>query len=493
MPLYTPESLTREIIKKRHSITNSDKLRKISLFLFDLAIRNKDAAEALLEQPHRLLGVIASNSSEEKLLQFARANSPKLVEKFISYTTLNSDLANKMRHAASNKPQNNEFNAFLQDVRSRRPQMPRQDGRTFLAVRNNDQVIRINHIEGVYIDGKFTPIVDRGTRDFNKRLCSVGVSSKREILLLDPQDKVLQDLYAKLKWQLRHASNPREILEIIKNLTQTCFPGGQPDEFIARKLRSDKVISLSEFILQGQGVCRHHTLLNSYFLSRLVQDGLLHGEVIHHRQDFDRGAAHAWNLYRDRDGKVYSLDSLWNDVTCVTDNPGALNNLYRQHYLEGEINRMHFRGIPIEQKIQKQVISPPRPVNELFNNPRNMISPQGFEDWKLREKINQIKTDIENNVFEVGSYCFFQGGLTLTLDNGTEKRVPHRVYKIYEAIRKHGDYSESVEVLWAEIQKHAKDGFENPRQGQQEETTAFYSDIANFDESNENDHSLAYR
>lgn len=496
MPFPTPESLIRHYLKHRNKISDINEIRKISRQLFKLAINNKEAAEALLEENNRFLSVLTSVVRVDELLAFARANSRTLVEKLIAYAGIEHAVASQMSAAVSNR-HGNERDVIFQGARRLQP----DGGRTVFAVRHNANIIERNGQKGINIDGQFTPMVTRKTRDFSKKLCSAGAST-REIILLDPDDELLKKLYDKLRKQLGTTSNPVEILETVKKLTRECFPGTKPEELIKlNKQNGNDVISLSDFILEGQGVCRHHTLLNSYFLSRLKNDGLLNGDIIHHRQNFGHRGAHTWSLYHDRNGKLYSLDSLWDDVTCVTDNPGAINALYRQD-VEAEISRMHFAGTPVVQGNQRQVSPPPQGIKHLLreqmvewhkmDNIDHLKNPIIIErPLSVTDKINQIKTMIETMPFTVGSYVFFEGGRILKLNDGQEKRVPHRVYEIYEAIKKYTNYSTDpvqAKALLTEMQKHAQDGLDNPRTGQDKTTTALYSDIANYktNESNIN-------
>lgn len=506
----TPEQMTRFILKNRTKISDHEQIKKISLYLFSLAITNKKAAEAFLEENHRFLHVLASIVSEEQLMKFSRANSQELVDKLVLYAKLDGALAAKMRNAGLNKPKNDEVNAYLQIIRNKQEQEPRQpippeNGRTLLAIKNNKEVVKKYGEYGVNVSDEFIPIVTRHTRDFNKKLYSVGSSNSREIILLDPEDKILQELYTILKKKLGHSSNPTEILEVVKTLTKTCFADNSPDQFISSNLaQGKKVISLSEFILHGQGVCRHHTLLNSYFLSRLVSDGILQGEVIHHRQDFDKGA-HTWSLFHDREnGKVYSLDSLWNNLTCITDNPGSLNRLYNSN-VEDEIHSRYFTNKPVPGN-QRQGINAFSPKLQLplikeevknFINWEQQVNPVLLQEPNnlphtpsLIEKINEIKSNIEIKKFEVGNYLLFQGGRILTLNSGEKKRVPHRIYEIYEAIKNHSNYStdpHQATKLWDEINKHAHNGINNPRNGRHIDTTKFYREIIQTYKKEEND------
>ena len=486
----TPAEITEKFIKNRRSYTERKAVIDISLYLFSLALKDRSAAEALLKEPNRFLQVLSSCLSREKFLEFARANSKTLICKLADYAYLDDALKQEMLHAASTKPENKELNKILEIMRGLGSPVSQQ-GRTFLAGNHNKRVVEKNGQKGVAIGEQFVPIVTRNTRDFNQKICSAGASSEREIILLDPDDPVLKNAYWSLKKKLGPTSNPQEVLKVVKEMTRACLPLSSPDQLIKNHLDANRpVVSLSEFILKKQGVCRHHSLLNAYFLSRLVSDNLLHGEVIHHRQNFNK-SAHTWNLFRnDKDGKVYSLDSLWDDLTCITDNPGAINRLYNQN-VEAMIHGMHFANKSGEAK-NKLPLHAIKKVAGFYNSPQ---MPNAFRaNFKqetpasLQEKIEEIKAEIEMKTFKVGSFLLFKGGRLVTLTNGQEKRVPHRVYEIYEAIKQSdGNYvncADNAALLWKEIQKHAADGKAKPRPKQHESTTRLYSDIVDYKHDN---------
>lgn len=128
------------------------------------------------------------------------------------------------------------------------------------------------------------------------------------------------------------------------------------------------VISLDEFMQSGMGICRHHTLLNTYLMSRLVEDGILQGEVIHQRHSFQKNGAHTWNLFRDtKDGTLYSLDSLWNNVTSLADNPGDLNRLYGFDVESGIKAAFGAFQLPSKQKVH--VASPENKAHAVPKSP----------------------------------------------------------------------------------------------------------------------------
>ena len=452
MPTAAAEQV-KALLEHRHHITDKEQKIQWCRFLFDLALSDSDAAEALLATPNRFVQIIPEAISREKLLKFAATRSEALVNKLIIEAGLSSHLKEEMLQAAA-RPKNldQKFDA----IRNMNRKQDGSEGRTLLAIQNNRQLQKKDNSHGIMVNNEFIPMVDRNTRDFNKKLCSVGASKDREVIFLDPEDELLKKLYERLKNHLPSPSNPEIILDEIKKLTQRCFKEGNPDPFIENNLKNGKkIISLSEFIRKGQGVCRHHTLLNAYFLSRLVKDGVLEGQVIHHRQDFAQEGAHTWNIFQAQNGKVYSLDSLWNNVTCITDNPGAINSLYG-HDVEKKINEMHFPVPPIRKQSPREQL-------------KSISTPA--------DKIDKIKKYIENSHFPVGNYFLWKGGLTLNLDDGRQKRLPHRVYEIYKAIQ-NDDYS-NLEELWGTIKTHAENALNNPRRGRNTTTTTFYENIVN--------------
>ncbi len=471
------------ILQKRHEIKNPDQIKEISGCLFDLALKDHEAAVALFAENNRFVQMIPLVVSKDKLLQFAHTRDKSLAEKLMKLISLfNKELWKKIQadeaNAVPNRIQLIEKNPFLKQSKQNEDSVD-SSGRTHLAKKYNSLIQNKNGTGGIQVGEEFIPMVTRDTRDFNKKLCSVGSSNSREAILLDPNDELLKALYQKLKTNLPPTTDPLLILNEIKKLTRECFKGTQPDDFIKKNLNNGKqIISLSEFISEKQGVCRHHTLLNAYFLSRLVQDGLLQGEVIHHRQNFAQEGAHTWNVFRDRNGKIYSLDSLWNNATCITDNPGMINSLYK-HDVEAKINKMHFAAPQKEKQIKEQ---PENKAQANFKFTFNKINDLKSPTPMPAEKINQIKHYIENTDFSVGNYLLWKGGLILRLEDGRNKRVPHRVYEIYQEITKSSENlidSSTAIKLWNRVQVKAKEALAQPRSGRDSKTSEFYENIVN--------------
>jgi hypothetical protein len=176
-----------------------------------------------------------------------------------------------------------------------------------------------------YRDGKRIPCVTRDTRDFTSHRLVSASDQREEFLLLDPQSRTLNDLYVKLKRkirqrerELRGALTPGETLEVLNKFTRSLLPNNK----IPRHLdRPGEWVSLREFVNEGAGVCRHHALLNCFFLDKLDQDDLISSsrkvEVIHHAQfvTLPNGEedGHAWVILKVGDS-IYSLDSNNDDV-----------------------------------------------------------------------------------------------------------------------------------------------------------------------------------
>jgi hypothetical protein len=206
--------------------------------------------------------------------------------------------------------------------------------RTVLAVdKYRGVIVEVNGVKQVRYQNAYYPMVNRDLRNFNQRVFSLGASSSREILMLDPESQALKDAYAELLKNIIKGASTLDIIKEISKVTQKVFPEIETSHlktFVSKLLQNGTpFVSLSTFMTARIGVCRQHALLNAYLMSKLVEDKLLQGEVIHQRHTFPGQGAHTWNLFRDaKDGKLYSLDSLWKSVASLADNPGTLNQLY---------------------------------------------------------------------------------------------------------------------------------------------------------------------
>lgn len=81
----------------------------------------------------------------------------------------------------------------------------------------------------------------------------------------------------------------------------------------------DKKINLSEFLLEGAGVCRHQALLVGYLLEKLIKGGYLGGSISVDRNRIPGKGGHAWARYVAQDGTVYIIDPAQEYVGTLKD------------------------------------------------------------------------------------------------------------------------------------------------------------------------------
>ncbi|WP_131783104.1 hypothetical protein [Legionella gresilensis] len=462
------------ILENKECLTNDDEINRFSSFLFDLALVSKKAANALLKDSNHLIQAIPFAVGEEKLLEFA-TKYPHLVLDLLKKAGIkDAQLIQKMcENAQLEKPQ--------EELRQSLQPGPDDDlleaaGRTQKAIVHNKRIIDRGGIKGIIYGNEFIPMVTRKTRNFNQQLCSIGSSNSREVILLDSNAQELKDLYKQLRRNIKPNSDINDILTEIQKLTRSCFPKGNPEIVMFQYFHGigTQNIPLTEFIKQKQGVCRHHTLLNAYFLSRLVEDKILSGDIIHHRQDFlEQGGlirgAHTWNLfYNHKDRKLYSLDSLWENITCITDQPGDLNRLYKAT-VESVIQKKHpefFLENGAGNQRKAEFNSSPPNINYI-NNPK-------ASNLSTLDRVKNIKAVIEKEHFTLSSFLFFKGGKT---EESLNKRLPHRIYDIYQDVKDTNINEAEAQALLGNIVKRAKDAIDNPRPGQASGTTNLYKQI----------------
>ncbi|KTD70797.1 hypothetical protein [Legionella tucsonensis] len=276
-------------------------------------------------------------------------------------------------------------------------QPPARMDRTKLAFQHHYNRIKMFHGGPcIKYQDSYSPVVTRDVRNFNQRVFSIGSSSNREMILLDPEAESLKKLYTELRQNIKKDATTLEILQEISKLTQKTFPISHQvllKEFVEKHLKEgNPVISLDEFMQAGMGVCRHHALLNAYLMSRLVEDGILQGEVIHQRHSFPKEGVHTWNLFRDtKDGTLYSLDSLWKNVTSLADNPGDLNRLYDFDVESGIKAAFGAFQLPSKQKVH--VASPENKAHAVAK-PLAMLEPVPAQKRELLEMLCEKNTPV---------------------------------------------------------------------------------------------------
>lgn len=373
-----------------------DRRPKASIRLFFAAVQDAEAAELFFASPNCFHDHLLQQVSFKRFIQFALRRSPELVKCLIDYAKLPSELAQTLYE--------------LNSVSILKPVTRRDLQRTIHALRYHTHIIE-NDIPLLIIDDKKYPLISRHTRDFTREiLVSAGSHRDRETILLDPHSPLLNAEYLMLKSSLKTGLSIDVLLKSVLDKTRQLLPS---TELLHAET---KLVTLDNYIKQGCGVCRHHSMLNAYFLSRLVNDELLHGDVIHHRQGFSEGV-HTWNLFRDaRDGVLYSLDSLWNNISILSRVPGVLDALYCS---------------TVEAVIRA----------------RHMVS--GSDEF-FQEKLNALKERIENYTILSRTVMFFKEDVVIQLDDGQKKQVPFALAILHQQIR---TPDLSVQEKWLLIQQ----------------------------------------
>ncbi|WP_131778656.1 hypothetical protein [Legionella bozemanae] len=338
--------------------------------------------------------------------------------------------------------------------------------RTKLALEHHHH--RIRYVHGVpYINyqDKDCPVVTRDVRNFNQRVFSIGSSSSREMIMLDPEAESLKKLYAELRQNIRVGATTLEILQEISKLTQKTFPISETTllkEFVEKHLKEgNPIIPLDAFMQTGIGLCRHHTLLNAYLMSRLVEDGILQGEVIHQRHSFQKHGAHTWNLFRDtKDGTLYSLDSLWKNVTSLADNPGDLNRLYGFDVESGI--KAAFGAFQLSSK-QKVHVSSPEHKAHAASKPPAALEPIPALNLALldilrkKDALRNIKNEIPKKFFNINDRALEEDLVEMIkkeklIDAHDKNKIPQKFLNINDR-----DGEEDLEEMIKEQRNKAHD------------------------------------
>lgn len=113
------------------------------------------------------------------------------------------------------------------------------------------------------------------------------------------------------KAKLRGEHFKEGILEEIMNLTNEVLPYSLDKVDRVNKDHEVKYgdkVSLSVYIDEKAGVCRHQALLVGYLIERLVKDGRLNGKVSVDRNFVKGKGGHAWVRYITSWGKEIILD-----------------------------------------------------------------------------------------------------------------------------------------------------------------------------------------
>lgn len=209
---------------------------------------------------------------------------------------------------------------------------------------------------------QFVPLTGKVTDFITQPSASIGSSTGREIVTLDPANSpLLNQHYEALEQLILEASqkkgatlSPQEMLILVNtHVREEIFPTcndpnleRQVDAFVNSKRETqDKVetrgrdkkeipvIPIDDFIAAKTGVCRHHAMVTAYLLDRLTKEHggkeVPKGTVRHVRDNLDAGGAHVWVNFICDAGKFH-LDTLWNVVTPFNQ-PGEQRRLQRMY------------------------------------------------------------------------------------------------------------------------------------------------------------------
>lgn len=221
-------------LKERTLYKTPQQLSQIMPTIYASVLEDKKAAELLLKEPNRLIQNLKQHIKPEQLRLFL-LKYPDLEASFQKMAGLSEDemsLLRKLNKAEQPK---------VGDVP---PVVPSNMNRTKLAVQYNDRIKIIHGQPHIHYQNNDYPVVTRDLRNFNQRVFSAGTSPSREILMLDPDSKVLKDLYSELRQAIKQGATTKEILEEISKLTNKAFPqDAHLDEFLAEQLKKEVLLS----------------------------------------------------------------------------------------------------------------------------------------------------------------------------------------------------------------------------------------------------------
>lgn len=209
---------------------------------------------------------------------------------------------------------------------------------------------------------KIFTIVTGNLDDFSTRpLAFIGSHpTSREIIYLDPSNSpLLENHYQEFRSQA--FGNSLQILHALKTYIQnTVFTSSLLKTFFTEWISSSDrtlddftrthedayipVISIEAFIEKKVGVCRHTALVTTYFLDRLIKDGLLQGKAYLVRDliaSEHANGGHAWSLFIDADKQAWHIDVLWDVIKNINDpfNYQFLCSLYGENAMDYQVQR----------------------------------------------------------------------------------------------------------------------------------------------------------
>ncbi|MHB1949722.1 MAG: hypothetical protein ACYCQI_16610 [Gammaproteobacteria bacterium] len=167
-------------------------------------------------------------------------------------------------------------------------------------------------------------ILDGHVTNFRRhKLVAIGAYT-REIILLDPESKLLNEAYDTIKEYIHMGKmNPNDvIIFLISFLRHSVFYNKASEEKITELasthsvgvFNDEPIVPISAFFENGLGICRHHALLLCYFLDRLQHEGHFPKGTVYHHRDLIEGGAHIWVMFQRSQGSLYLIDSMFDIV-----------------------------------------------------------------------------------------------------------------------------------------------------------------------------------
>ncbi|MBM3207439.1 MAG: hypothetical protein FJZ57_02380 [Chlamydiae bacterium] len=187
------------------------------------------------------------------------------------------------------------------------------------------------------------PFVSVGTNPFG-----------REIILLDPESKKVQNFYTCKIVQPNSSILTREttLVEKFQKITQKfdiyfskyTHIEDYDDRFTEQWKKehpiedypqyyytsdingeSTPIIPIDDYIKSRFGVCRHRSILASYVINRLMMENShlfdVKGHVLHMRENTDTGGSHAWLWFVSDANPIIHIDPMWNEVVVLDNGP----------------------------------------------------------------------------------------------------------------------------------------------------------------------------
>lgn len=157
------------------------------------------------------------------------------------------------------------------------------------------------------------PILGRASRSVENGVYLNEVYRNGQVgdaIVIDSRSDILRGVYDDFIKELKQKSDttanlPSEsiLLKVVQKVQEVMPYDGAKIDASREKINYDQLISLSTFIKERAGVCRHQGLLAAYIIERLINDGQLTGSVgIERNYIEDFGESHAWAVYKTRSG-----------------------------------------------------------------------------------------------------------------------------------------------------------------------------------------------